>query len=86
MKSKLKKSELRQLIKEELNNFNENKEAPKTELEDVKKIIRLLPKIDNKAEYLDLFNKVLNSGDEINGVLQPKKKLIEKWKLSSNKS
>ena len=29
MKSKLKKSELRQLIKEELNNFNENKEEGK---------------------------------------------------------
>ena len=37
MKHKLKKSELRQLIKEELNNFNENKEDINSELNFLKK-------------------------------------------------
>lgn len=68
MKHKLKKSELRQLIKEELNNFNENKEAPKKELVDVKKIKGFLSLINNKAEYLDLLNVILNMGDDLSGM------------------
>jgi len=76
MKSKLKKSELRQLIKEELNNFNEAEEGS---LRDVEKIKILLPKIDKTDEYIDLLKLVVKMGDNIPTINKAmKEKIIKK--------
>jgi len=79
MKSKLKKSELRQLIKEELNNFNENENK---ELPDVEKIKRLLPKIDKPDEYLDLLKLVVEMGEGISTINKAMKLKIIKNSLA----
>mgnify|MGYP003121536354 CR=1 FL=1 len=69
MKYKLKKSELRQLIKEELNNFNENKEEGTTGLDTKINISSLVKKLGgvDVTKFNTAF-KTLQQGESLSNI------------------
>jgi len=66
--AKQKKRMAETILKELKDDINKSKSSTEKDLPDVEVVKKYLPKINNKGEYLEMLNIILNMGNEIPGV------------------